>query len=72
MTVPPIQSKACREALALVLKTAQAAEASRDVESAMAALNACWFAINDAQTSLNHARAEARVAAWEATLGVHA
>lgn len=72
MTVPPASSEACRIALAKVLKIAQAADAARDTDSALAALGGLWFALQDAETTLKFARAEARMAAWEATLGVPA
>ncbi len=55
-------------ALGAVWSAAASAKAASDPDAALKALNAVWFAMQDAQTLLINARAKAKIAAWEASL----
>lgn len=63
MTMDTNTETAVRKALAAVLTAAQAANDAPDLTAAKAALNAAWFAIAEAQKTINLADAETRLAA---------
>lgn len=63
MTMDSNTETAVRKALAAVLTAAQAANDAPDLTAAKAALNSAWFAIAEAQKTINLADAETRLAA---------